>query len=195
MDAIYKKYTNPKEFLQDFEIYPIVIDDRTTDRLIEIIENTKEIYLNIPLNEVLVDRETYYKLDLDKRQLAEEYAFNLLKEMNLNKLILHDTILSLPSTKKALLPIDHLVKDMYTTIKNKDMIYEIIVRDLVIMLVRGIKPYMHEKRLSNITSLLTDVYEARIINSKEEFDRYMEEYKRVEKFYKRLNEYIQLLSI
>jgi len=40
-----------------------------------------------------------------------------------------------------------------------------------------------------------DVYEAKEISSKEEFDKYLEEYKTVDEFYKRLSEYIKLLSI
>jgi len=122
MDTIYKKYTNPKEFLEDFEIYPIVIDDRTTDKLIEIIENAREIYLHIPLSDYLLDNELYYKLDNDKKELANKYALKLLKEMKLNKLVLHNAVLNLLSTKRALLPIDDLVNDIYRKIKKKNMV-------------------------------------------------------------------------
>jgi len=196
MTLIFKIYENPEKFLEDFEIEPKVYHKDTIDKLIKIIRNARGIRLSIPFDEALIERDLYYELDSDKTEQLTEYAIKLLKEMKLNKLVLYDNTRDLYiRLKNPMMAIDYLVELIHNLIEKNNMVYDIIVRDLQVMLVRGISPRMHERKLANISTPIVDVYWGRIINSKEEYDKYVEEYKVVEEFYKRLNEYLKLLSI
>jgi len=193
---IYKIYKNPEKFLEDFEIEPIVYHRDTIDTLMNIIKNAREIRLSIPLDKALIDEDLYYELDNDKIEQLTEYAVILMKEIGLNKLVLYDNArdlyIRLRNPKRA---IDGLVELARYLIEKDNMVYDITAWELQILIVRGIYPQVREIKLANISTPIVDVLWERILHSKEDYDKYLEEYKRVEEFYNRLNEYLRLIFI